>query len=357
MLKIGPDRLWLPNRDKPRGPFRIDWSDPLTTNLACCFAEELPVVDLVTGTQYPFNSGNTLDDTPYGSGIGCHGASTSNIGIGSGFAPLVTSTGDGTGDFTMLVFANPSATSGGQASIVGQNDGATGDGCFFAINCNATFGASAGGLVSSIYLSGGGNYDNAYYAGGVDGNAHVFAFTRDTAAAVLTLYRDGVSVATKALSTNRNILTGSTPYFYLGGDLTNDSVGMTGTILLTAAWNRALDASEMMLLADNPFAFLMPATNIGNMAIYHAPAAYSMAAASGSYALSGNAAGLQWSKYRLVAESGSYGLTGRAAALRNFRLHAESGSYDLSGKDATLDPTFREYGLGLDTKWRRTRRE
>lgn len=60
---------------------------------------------------------------------------------------------------------------------------------------------------------------------------------------------------------------------------------------------------------------------------------------SGSYALTGAAAGLVYGR-RLVADAGTYALTGAAAGLiYNRRLDAASGAYTLTGADATLTYT------------------
>ncbi|MFD0738242.1 hypothetical protein ACFQZQ_02925 [Lysobacter koreensis] len=66
------------------------------------------------------------------------------------------------------------------------------------------------------------------------------------------------------------------------------------------------------------------------------PAAYTLPADSGSYALTGSAASLLHGRSQ-AADSGSYTLTGTDASLRVDRvLAAASGSYALAGSDATL---------------------
>lgn len=64
--------------------------------------------------------------------------------------------------------------------------------------------------------------------------------------------------------------------------------------------------------------------------------AYSLTAESGSYALTGQSAGLLASR-ALAAEQGSYALTGQDVALnRGYVVAAEQGSYALTGQDAGL---------------------
>lgn len=67
--------------------------------------------------------------------------------------------------------------------------------------------------------------------------------------------------------------------------------------------------------------------------------AYSMAAATGTFALTGQVAGLSAAR-KLAAGAGSFALTGQAAALRVARtLTAAAGSFTLTGNDATLTYT------------------
>lgn len=66
------------------------------------------------------------------------------------------------------------------------------------------------------------------------------------------------------------------------------------------------------------------------------PLAYTLVAGSGSFALTGTAAGLLRG-LKLVAASGSYALAGTAAALaKGFKVAAESGSFALTGTTTTL---------------------
>lgn len=63
---------------------------------------------------------------------------------------------------------------------------------------------------------------------------------------------------------------------------------------------------------------------------------YSITAAQGSYALTGQAAGVRTAR-KLVAAQGSYALTGQVAGLkRGYRLAAAAGAYALSGQAAVL---------------------
>ena len=70
--------------------------------------------------------------------------------------------------------------------------------------------------------------------------------------------------------------------------------------------------------------------------IFAGGATYTLVAASGSYAITGNASNLLFNR-QLTAESGTYAVTGNASNLLfNRVLVAESGSYALTGYAATL---------------------
>lgn len=68
--------------------------------------------------------------------------------------------------------------------------------------------------------------------------------------------------------------------------------------------------------------------------------AYSMAAESGSYSLTGQAAGLVWQRTAMTADQGSYSYSGQAATLSYNAARvfvAETGSYSLNGSIALID--------------------
>lgn len=76
-----------------------------------------------------------------------------------------------------------------------------------------------------------------------------------------------------------------------------------------------------------------------------------LAAGQGEYSLSGQAAGLRATR-KIAAATGSYGLTGEAAnLLRGYLLNAATGTYSLSGQDAALvyAPNSGAYTLVAET--------
>ena len=103
---------------------------------------------------------------------------------------------------------------------------------------------------------------------------------------------------------------------------------------LYAVWNRQLTDTEHAELSANPWLLFEP-QDIW-VPVSAGGGAYSLTAESGSYALTGQSAGLLASR-ALAAEQGSYALTGQGVALnRGYVVAAEQGSYALTGQDAGL---------------------
>lgn len=90
--------------------------------------------------------------------------------------------------------------------------------------------------------------------------------------------------------------------------------------------------------------------------------AYTLTAASGSYAVTGTAASLEWGR-EVAAGSGSFAVSGTAASLEYGReVAAGSGAYTVSGTDATFRRTyslsagsgsFAVAGTGASLEWGR----
>lgn len=124
---------------------------------------------------------------------------------------------------------------------------------------------------------------------------------------------------------------------------TQASAGASGTF--TVPFNDMDDMSQGFTIAISPatVAYTLTAAS-GSYALTGTTAALAfggrLAAESGSYALSGTAVTLTYagaSTYTLTAESGSYAVTGTTVSLRVDRnIAAEAGSYSLTGTAASL---------------------
>lgn len=204
-------------------------------------------------------AGSTLQwrATPYGLGFGRTGTGNALILSQNNFAPIVTSNGVGTGDFTFLLLANPIAeaviTSGGGQSVDG------GVSAFMAIHFNANTGGSATSGHTLFYTRDTANGTITVGAAStVDGGYHLFGGMRKSTA--VSVWSDGWQRSI-ASGTARNIFVSGTSDFALGSTAVTGASAIKDTtnIVFAAAWNRALSGAEMRLLARDPFAMFRPA--------------------------------------------------------------------------------------------------
>lgn len=150
---------------------------------------------------------------------------------------------------------------------------------------------------------------------GVASNLRCLGTSTYTTDGTLKLIKNGSAV----LTTTLNALAGGPLWF----ENTSDSVSFTDTDELSFEWDEGGTGSFVTYAAG----------------ITLAPAAYTIAAASGSYALTGSAATLKSTRL-MSAAAGAYALSGSAAALsKGQRMDAASGSYALTGSAAGLRAT------------------
>lgn len=109
-----------------------------------------------------------------------------------------------------------------------------------------------------------------------------------------------------------------------------------GAISLAGIAARAWSPDEILAFSRNPWQIFEPIEIFG---FKSSSANYTLTAAQGSFALTGNAATLT-AQRRLTAAQASFMLTGNAANLTAQRLlTAAHGSFTLTGQDATLTPS------------------
>lgn len=114
--------------------------------------------------------------------------------------------------------------------------------------------------------------------------------------------------------------------------------------LLTADYFEA--ASGAYSLAADSGSYTLTGTP-ATLTYTPAGATYTLAADGGTYMLTGTAAGVAYGR-RLVADPGAYGFTGTAAGIAvHRRLTADAGAYALSGSDAALTYTGAPTGYVL----------
>ena len=200
-------------------------------------------------------AGSTLQwrGTPYGLGVGISGAS--NLLYQDNFAPITSSNGTYTGDVSAVCLANPIAEA--RSSIL-LSQGPTGG----SLNIAANPADVSGRLRVNIGLTG------PNVNGVIDGKYHLFGGVR--AGTVNTTYLDGIAVATQTAAGES--IGGALAGLALGNsaEATTNRIDTACNIVFAAAWNRALTAAEMWLLARDPFIMFRP---IARQKIYYIPAA------------------------------------------------------------------------------------
>ena len=199
-------------------------------------------------------AGSTLKwrETPYGLGVGISGAS--NLLQQDNIEFITTSNGAGTGDFTMVVLANPISESRISWGLA-QGNAANGTNTWLGFNSGASLTtATAGTFVFGTRNNtdqGGASTPSA-----IDGNYHLFAGSRTVSGGNETAraWVDGVLRTTAAAEAVKDIATGALG-FAIGQrpEDTTFRIATTTNIIFAAAWNRALRNAEMRLLALDPF--------------------------------------------------------------------------------------------------------
>ena len=108
------------------------------------------------------------------------------------------------------------------------------------------------------------------------------------------------------------------------------------TMLLCAGFDSVLTDAQIAQISANPWQIFAPIQRTIWVPAAAGGATYTLTAASGSFALTGQDAGLAFNRV-LAADTQSYALTGQATGLAfNRTLAADSGSFALTGQDAGL---------------------
>lgn len=206
----------------------------------------------LSGADLTAGSTATWRGTPYGPGGGITGAT--NFLHQDNFEPLLTSDGAGTGDFTLVILANPISENrlvhGLSLSYSTTPHGAT-----LGFNAAAGGGAATAGQFAFVTRDAV-QATAALVAGGIDGQYHLFAGRR--AGSAITAWIDGISRST-ATGAIRDIANG-TGGIAIGNlaESTSFRIDTATSIVLAAGWNRALSDAEMRALARDPFCMFRP---------------------------------------------------------------------------------------------------
>jgi hypothetical protein len=187
----------------------------------------------------------TYASTPMGIGVT---TVLSNIaGARFSVAPLVTSDGAGTGDYTMSVLAGPPS----RAAVTGliSTDALSQAQTYILANGNTAAGTVTGQLAFAMF-------DGTLGSAGVtttlptDGQYHLYTGVRRGTS--VFLYIDGTLANSATGITARNLIF-SGQGVAVGGLFAYGSFGEPTPIPFGALWNRALSSSEITQLAQNPY--------------------------------------------------------------------------------------------------------
>ena len=275
-------------------------------------------------------------------GLGFKGAQVANGGLDFGAVQPIT--GD---TFTVLVLANPGNGDGVSTLYSQRNGSAPFNQIDLAVNADTSLG-SVPGQISCVSLDQGtlNSGDRSSATTYTDGNWHVYGATK-VGFATIKLWFDGLSVALFGVSnaqTTSNISSAMRTRIGNIGDIATAGYGAACDIPLILIFDgKELSASEIALvsremLAGRPY-WAQPIQRTIWVPAAAGGATYTLTADSGSFALTGQDAGLAFNR-TLAAASGSFALTGQDAGLAfNRVLSAANGSYALDGQDVTLTYT------------------
>ena len=228
-------RLLVPGQI-PVGRVRINWSDPIWRGLSLCWVAGQRV-NLVDGRP-PDLDGTSVRPGPMGPTQ--YFDETAGGSIYWEREYLTTSDGAGTGDLTMVAYANPAAEAD-FSIICGQkwdSGGSPYNQVMLAANSNDTFAARSGAFA---FLSYSGYTSASYSDSKVDGDWHVFAGQR--ASTTHSIIVDG-AVAWQWSTEARDVSDGKR-YTLIGNGGKGTAVdAYNGQQAVVLMWNRALTLDE-----------------------------------------------------------------------------------------------------------------
>lgn len=230
-------------RYQPQGLAALSTSNPLIKGLALAINPGAGVFDQATRRAGVLNGTFRRHSA---AGVGIQAVSSSSIGASFAASPMRTSDGAGVGDFTYVVVASPILSSQREIFVSCGNGSSE-----FYLLANATVSNVASpGMFAAQTNSGGAS--GLQVAGAVDGNPHVFAYSRrvNGGACDAAMYRDGVLLASGTV--NKVQMWSSASLDYVGG-VSVTGYGSSSPVALVLGWNRALSAAEVADVSRNPW--------------------------------------------------------------------------------------------------------
>lgn len=313
---------------------QINWGHPLAQTLLACV---VPEAELLTGTPpTTVDTHGVLAPGQWGPGIKSDQGGGANTG-GVKFVLPAWSKLYGLGNvFTAVLVARVSTIGNSYRALVSVPYDSGGNNPYYAFSTHNAYGDTSQGC----WFSFGGSI--SYYTGLSgwflqDGAVHVYVVVYNNGA--LTFYRDGVVYAT-------DTMTGGTPdvavnkqplWFGCANNVGLGQLAVDQTAFLYTVHNRVLSAAEVLAFSADPFAVITEDADPMLLAGFGGgPTSYTLTAAPGAFALTGQTAALR-AQRQLAAATGVFTETGQAAALSLFRrLTAAVGTLTLSGQTVRL---------------------
>lgn len=165
------------------------------------------------------------------------------------YSAIKTSNGSGTGDFTIGQIANPAASGSQQNVLFSQriNTGSV-NAALLAANANGTSGQFQ-------FFTNSGSAVQVLAASQVNGNYRAYMGVRS--GTTVTAYVDGTSVGSSSGTAQTISIAGQDTGIGCLCQDTADNRGANCGIPITAAWNRALSATEVVTWSSDPTCFLI----------------------------------------------------------------------------------------------------
>lgn len=313
---------WSVRTRKPKGNVRLNWAHPLAKSIAFLYYET------AVGTFYDAVTGK-LAGTVAGQTITSQGTLVFNGSAKSSTTTAVRTLSDTThaavqsGSVFVIARCKLTAKPAVKCAPIFYGNGSGTRGCYVAFDTNGFAGGgetTTNGMIADfdavdhlnkwVVLAGWGDTSGLSH-GYVDGVPN--ATTGSGSASAVTVDR---------VTMGRD----DSPYFD----------NFTGEIDWAAGFNRIPTNTEIKLLSANIWQLLLPTTNVSFFSLPSGTVAYTLAAASGAYVITGVAAKLAATR-ALAAAPGAYVISGAAANLTyttsgsTYTLAAASGSYLISG--------------------------
>jgi len=237
---------------QPQELTNVNWSNPITEDLAFVWNASEPSSEIITGTK-PIVDNTTVSIGSIGKGVKSS-LDQQNLEWNRQF--ITTSNQDGSGDFTMVVLADPTFSSSVQHIFFQKNDagGAPFAQGGLAANADSLASGSSGSFSFFTYNASTSGITGVASSGAIDGNSHVWLGTRF--GNVLGIYKDGLLLNSAVVGIAAITQSSPSRYTAIGSRGNGTSEGYDRNTYFAASWNRALSNEEIKSISANPWQIL-----------------------------------------------------------------------------------------------------